>query len=197
MNRQSRVVLAILCFALASSVASAQKAEAKESTPEVYSGKIMALSGMLAGKPTDLAVVVGGYSRPFELERYQHIIEGKDGQSKLAETLGGEYDLGAYRLGTELALAIKLITVQETAIGRRLTLVGTRIPQGRELEGRLGPRDYRFVVITLNVDSKGSGEGSYIPSAKLRFNDKHLPEVEDYQTQPAAITKVKLEHSAR
>ena len=150
----------------------------------------MALSGLLAGKPTDLAVVVGRYSTPEELQEFEEVLSKPNGQSKLAEAISNAYDLGAYRIGTELALAIKIITLKESDKGKQIMLVGGRIPQGLEMQGKLSPRDYRFVVIKLDLDAKGNGEGSYIPSAKLRFNKEHILEVEDYQTQPAPVVNV-------
>jgi hypothetical protein len=150
----------------------------------------------LQGKPTDLVVVVGRACTPEELQSYAKIVSGPDGQAKLAEALGSAYDVGAYRLGTDLGLAVKLITIQPEKHGsRRITLVGTRIPQGLEMQGQLAARDYRFVVIQLRLKQDGSGEGWYYHSAKIRFSPQHLPEVEDYQTQPEAIKNIHPEHS--
>jgi hypothetical protein len=171
-----------------------QPAEQKAPAPEVYSAKIMALSGLLAGTPTDVAIVVGRPSTLAELQRYEQALSEKDGQGKLATALESAYDVGAYRLGMDLSLAIKIVTVQQTDKGRHFVLVGIRVPLGRELTGRRsGPRDYHFTVIELDVDASGKGSGSYIPAAKLRFNKNHVPEVEDYQTAPAAVTSVHAE----
>jgi hypothetical protein len=190
-HQLSRYVFVCCCvlFELASA-----NAEQKQHAPEVYAGKIMALSGLLTGKPTDLAVVIGRYSTAEELKKYEQLLSSPDGQSKLAETIGDGYDIGAYRIGTELALAIKIIAVKETDQGKQVMMVGGRIPQGLEMQGKLTPRDYRFVVVKLNLDAKGNGEGSYIPSAKLHFSKDHILEVEDYQTQPAPITNIRAVH---
>jgi hypothetical protein len=189
------LALASCLSAFTCSLITAQEKPAPQGPPpEVYSGKVMAVSGVLAGKPTDVAVVIGGYTQRENLQRYEQILHGKEGQARLAEALNNENDLGAYRLGTDLALAVKLITQEKTDKGRHVFLVGTRIPQGRELQGKLGPRDYRFVVIELNLNAAGNGSGSYVSSAKLRFNKEgHYPEVDDYQTLPANIENVKAE----
>jgi hypothetical protein len=158
--------------------------------PEVYSGRILATSGNLALVPTDLVVVIGRSSTPQELLHFEQLSRQKEGQGTLADSLSDSYDVGAYRLGMELALALKIITVQKTAKGREIQLIGIRIPQGREHEGKLGPQDYRFVVFKLTVDDKGNGEGQYYQSVKLRFNKNHLPEIDDYQGLPGAIVKV-------
>ena len=150
----------------------------------------MALSGLLAGKPTDLAIVIGRGSTAEELHKYEDILSKPDGQTVLADLIGNGYDIGAYRIGTELALAVRIIAIRDTEKGRQLFLVGGRIPQGLEHQGKFTPRDYRFTVIRLNVNAKGDGEGSYLPSAKLRFNKEHILEVEDYQTQPADVKNV-------
>jgi hypothetical protein len=171
-----------------------QKPTQKDPPPEVYSGKIIALSGLLAGKPTDLAVVIGRVSTPDELEHFEKLLDEHEGQGKLADELDKGYDIGAYRLAMDLALAIKIITVTKTEKGRQYFLVGTRIPQGRETEGKISPRDYRFVVIKLNLDEKGKGDGSYLSSVKLGFKN-HLPDVMDYQTHPANITNVHPDHN--
>src|SRR5262245_57561696 len=97
-------------------------AQQTQHAPEVYTGKIMALSGLLAGKPTDLAVVIGRASTDEELHKYEAILCKPDGQTLLADTIGNSYDIGAYRIGTELALAVKIITIRETEKGRQLFL---------------------------------------------------------------------------
>jgi hypothetical protein len=187
-RRRATWCIALLFFSAANGQ---QKPAQKEHEPEVYSGKIMALSGVLTGKPTDLAVVIGRYSTSEELLHYANLLSQPDGQTKLADAIDDAYDIGAYRIGMELALAIKIITARETEKGKQALLVGGRIPQGLQNQGRLGARDYRFVVIKLELDAKGNGEGSYLPSAKLRFNKNHMLEVEDYQTQPASIVNIR------
>lgn len=191
------VVLLACLFWVAGAVSAQTKTQEPPSkqghAPEVYTGTIMALSGLLAGRPTDLAVVMGRVSTPAELLRYHQTLDEKDGQKKLADALGNEYDLGAYRLGSELSLAVKIISSEKVGNTRHVVLVGVRIPQGLESQGQLTPRDYRFVMIKLNLDEKGNGEGEYLASVKLRFNKDNVPEVADYQTQPARVLEVKAQ----
>ncbi|HEY1263877.1 MAG TPA: hypothetical protein VGF06_10150 [Terriglobales bacterium] len=192
MRRNSRLIDFIICLAAAGIMRAQKATEPSGPPPEVYTGKILALSGPLAGHPTDLAVVIGRTSTAKELEQFESLQHEYEGQTKLADALTDAYDVGAYRLGTDLALAIKMVTVEKSEKGREYFLAGVRIPQGLEMQGKLSPRDYRFVVIKLKVDEKGKGEGQYLSSAKIRFKQNHQPEVEDYQTQPASITMVQM-----
>jgi hypothetical protein len=52
--------------------------------------------------------------------------------------------------------------------------------------------DYEFLVAELRIGADGQGEGKLFPAAKVTFDKgENTIEIENYQTQPVQLTKVK------
>lgn len=201
--RKSCFVLAVCCTAaivLSQAVAQQDTTAPPSTTPsqqafsapkpgmKAYAGKIMALSGEFAATPTDLWVKIYRYSTPEEVQKCEDLLAQKGGQEKLQDALRDANDVGAFRLGVAgNQYAIKVAVEQETKKGRRILLVAVR---HTALRPELSPVDYRFTMITLDLDDKGNGDGSYTSPAKIHFNKKHVLEVQDSKDGPANVNKV-------
>jgi VWFA-related protein len=155
--------------------------------PGIYSGKIIDTAGVFSSSPIELSVRIGHFTSTGELNRYEQILQ-KGGQEALAEALGNENEKGNYRFGLGLAYGAKIVVLQNAGKSPYVLLVGTRVkPKGSTL------RDYRFTAIKLTLDSKGSGDGVFYNSVKLRFTKKHELEIEDFGSKPDDIRQVQLE----
>ena len=155
--------------------------------PGIYSGKIIDTAGVFSSSPIELSVRIGHFTSTGELNRYEQILQ-KGGQDALAEALGNENEKGNYRFGLGLAYGAKIVLLQNAGKSPHVLLVGTRLkPKGSTL------RDYRFTAIKLTLNSKGSGDGVFYNSVKLRFTKKHELEIEDFGSKPDDIRQVQLE----
>ena len=202
-NKQSFFCLAIFCAAVlfvSHAVAQQDTTTPPSTTPQqqafsapkpgmkAYAGKIMALSGEFAATPTDLWVKVYRYSTPEEVQKCEDLLTEKGGQEKLQDALRDANDVGAFRLGVAgNQYAIKIAIEEQTKKGRRIRLLAVR---HTALRPEQSPVDYRFTMITLDLDDQGNGDGSYTSPAKIHFNKKHVLEVQDSKDGPANVNKV-------
>jgi len=173
--------------------AAADEGEVTAPGPATYSGKMMDVMGSGLSTPKDLLVRIFHYCSAEEMQQYEEMLSHKGGQKELVEAIHKHEEMGQFRVGTDLTYSIRLITWQATGKGRRILLVGNRytLPSA-DLRAR-DPRDYPFIVISLDIDAKDNGKGSHFEAARLRFNKKHQLEVEDYLAQPSTIVSLKRE----
>jgi VWFA-related protein len=155
--------------------------------PGTYSGQIIDTAGVFASSPIELSVRIGHFTPSSTLYRYELVLQ-KDGQDGLADALDNENEKGNYRFGLNLAYGAKIIVLQNSGKEPHVLLIGTRLKRRGSTA-----RDYRFMAIRLNLDSKGNGDGSFYNSVKLRFNKKHELEIEDFGSKPDDIRQVRLE----
>lgn len=160
--------------------------------PGVYAGTLMALSGLYAGHPTDFKIAIHSYNSTGQLNRYETIF-ARGGQDALVEALEKESERGNFRFGQGLANAVKIIVLQDTPKGQEL-LLAAPLPKR---PGVTAARDYRFSVIQFRINQSGRGEGTFINSARLRFNKKHQLEVDEYQSQPERLVDLKMEEPSK
>jgi VWFA-related protein len=155
--------------------------------PGIYSGKIIDTAGVFSSSPIELSVKIGHFSTTGELNRYEQVLQ-KGGQDALAEALANENEKGNYRFGLNLAYGAKIVVLQNSGKSPYVLLVGTRLKQKGSTS-----QDYRFTAIKLTLDSKGSGDGVFYNSVKLRFTKRHELEIEDFGSKPDDIRQVQLE----
>jgi len=143
---------------------------------------------------TPLQIRVGYYAPQEELQHYEEVLSHKKvGQEELVDLLHKHQTMGVLLVGSGLGTALSLITWEPTRKGFRLFMAGNRYTLRRDAVGGQNPRDFHFAAIILDIDAKGNGDGALYDGAKLRFNKKHMLEVDDYLGQPARILKVQLD----
>src|SRR5882757_7953269 len=135
--------------------------------PGTYSGQLVDTAGIFSSSPLDVSVKLDRFTTAGDLSRYERILQ-ESGQDALAEVLSNESVRGTYRFGLNLAYGLKIATLRESGKTPSIFLVGTRARQRAST-----PRDFRFTVIKLSLDSNGAGSGLFYNSVKLRFNKKH------------------------
>lgn len=158
--------------------------------PGVYSGKIIDTARVFPTSPMDVSVKIDRFNTTGELNRYETILE-KGGQEGLADALSDENEKGDFRFGLNLAFAVKIIALQNSGKTPCIWLVAPRV-KGR---GSIST-DYRFTVIKLTLDAKGTGEGLYYSTAKLRFNKQHELIIDDFGSKPDNVVQVRLDQPA-
>jgi VWFA-related protein len=158
--------------------------------PGIYSGKIVDTSGIFTGSFVEVSVKIDRFSTSEELNRYELILQN-GGQEALADALANANEKGNFRFGLNLAYGAKIIAIQNSGKAPYVIVVAPRAKSRGSTS-----RDYRFTVIKLTLDGKGTGESSFYSTAKLRFNKKHELEIEDFGSRPDSITHVLLDRPA-
>ena len=83
---------------------------------------------------------------------------------------------------------MKIVALQSSDKKPYILLVAPRVRRPTKYS-----REYRFTVIKLTLDGKGSGDGLFYNTAKLRFNKQHELVIEDFGSTPDAVEHVRLD----
>jgi len=158
--------------------------------PGIYSGKIVDTAGIFPTSPIDVSVKIDRINTTGELNRYESIL-AKGGQDALADALDQQNDEGNFRFGLDLIFGVKIVALQSSDKKPYILLVAPRVRRPTKYS-----REYRFTVIKLTLDAKGSGDGFFYNTAKLRFNKQHELIIEDFGSTPDAVEHVRLDQPA-
>jgi hypothetical protein len=113
------------------------------------------------------------------------------GQDALKRELD-DRDIGRFSLGTSVGVPIGAVLVDREGSDTRIRVFFTRNIGFGELRRGLRSVDYPFGYLELRLDQRGSGEGTIIPAAKLRFRGRDTIEVEDFGTFPGRLMGIRL-----
>ena len=113
------------------------------------------------------------------------------GAAALRKALAGVPAVGSVKLGTGTPTPARLALERRTDKGRLLTIVtDTPILQlGAGAAGAKPKEGYDFAIIDLQVDSKGAGEGTFAPAAKVTVKEGVFV-VEDYSGEVVKLAGV-------
>ena len=113
------------------------------------------------------------------------------GTAALRKALTGVAPTGSVRVGGGQATPTRLTIERPTDKGRLLTIVAdTPILQlGAGAAGAKPKEGYDFAIIDLQVDSKGAGEGTFAPAAKVTVKEGVFV-VEDYSGEIVKLAGV-------
>ena len=114
------------------------------------------------------------------------------GAAALRKALVGVAATGSVRLGAGAPTPTRLLIERPTDKGRLLTMVtdqpihflGAGVPGAPPKEG------YEFAVVDIEVDSKGAGEGTLAPAAKVSVKQGTVV-VDDYGAELVRLVGVK------
>jgi hypothetical protein len=137
---------------------------------------------------------INGRTPGSDVARYLSTLQ-ENGQEGLLRAVHNN-DLGTFSLGGQPSLRLNAVTVDEMGNGRqRIRAVMERWIGFGELRGGYRSVDYPFSYIEINLDPNGSGEGTFIPAAQIRFRNKNgqqQVEIEDFGTFPGRLMGVKM-----
>jgi hypothetical protein len=137
---------------------------------------------------------INGTTPGGEAARYLRTLQD-DGQEGLLRAVRNN-DLGTFSLGGQPALRLNAVTVDDLGGGRqRIRAVMQRWIGFGELRGGYRSVDYPFSYVEIILDRSGSGEGTFIPAAQIRFRNKNgqqQVEIEDFGTFPGRLMGIKM-----
>jgi hypothetical protein len=159
---------------------------------ETYTGTMVGVGGRL-----------GGVSRPFTLTIDRRTPDGdvtravailsEGGQNALLENVRKQR-LGRFSLSGQVGRELNFVTETTLPGGeRKIMILFERWMNLYELRAGARSTDYPFGYVELILDRNGRGTGTFIPAARIRFNNNQV-EVENFGTYPARLFGVRPRH---
>ncbi len=181
-------ILALLVVAIPSTSAKPKEGSAKK---EVYTGTIVFFGGRLSGQTTTFTLTLDRTASGDDFDRHLDVLKSK-GQDGVLDAIRKERR-GTLQIGSELGQDLNVVRVAENDEGgKTITAAFGRWMKFAELRAGSRTVDYPFTYIELVMDSKGKGEGTFIPVARLDFNKKkNAVEVENFGAFPAKLMGVR------
>lgn len=135
---------------------------------------------------------IKGTSPDSQVQRLEQIYD-RGGQTALFDALNEAPELGRFAFTGTVGLPVTAVWTEQTENGTKLTAVFPRWIGFGEL--RYGRRsvDYPFSYVEIMFDrNERTGEGTFIPAARLRFRGGNDIEVEDFGTFPGRLMGVQM-----
>lgn len=173
-------LLGALCLVAASA------ATAMAQSRQYVQGQVVGIGGQRAGLNRPFSLTVNNYSSPDDVERLNAALRS-GGQDELLRVLS-KLDAGRVSIGNNVGVKANAVIATPTAEGgTKLTVLYER--NVAIFEVRYGARsaDYRFGYAEIYLDARGRGQGTFIPSAKVKLEGNNNWVVEDFGEFPARL----------
>src|ERR1044071_1237572 len=171
-----------LLGALGVVAASAVEAAAQQ----VVQGQVIGIGGRRAGLNRPFKLIVNNYTSPDDVQQLNQALRS-GGQDELLRVLG-RLNAGRVALGENVGVrAHAVIATPQAEGGTKLTVLYVRDVAIFELRYGTRSADYRFGYAEIFLDARGRGQGTIIPSAKVRLEGDNNWVVEDFAEFPARL----------
>ncbi|HWS89709.1 MAG TPA: hypothetical protein VN282_22245 [Pyrinomonadaceae bacterium] len=178
--RKSRTffLLGVLCLVAASA--------AEAAAQQVVQGQVIGIGGRRAGLNRPFRLTVNNYSSPDDVVQLNQALRS-GGQEELLRALS-RLNAGRVAIGNNVGVrANAIIATPQAEGGTKLTVLYVRDVAIFELRYGTRSADYRFGYAEIYLDSRGRGEGTIIPSAKVKLEGDNTWVVEDFAEFPARL----------
>jgi hypothetical protein len=151
---------------------------------QTVTGTVVGISGRLAGRTLPFRLIVNNYTSADDAERLNAAL--RSGQDELLSSLS-TLDAGRVSLGNNVGVTANAVFATPAAEGgTKLTVLFQRNVGFYELRAGTRSSDYRFGYAEIYLDSRGRGEGTFIPAAKVKLEGNTWV-VEDFGAFPARL----------
>jgi hypothetical protein len=170
-------VLAAAALVLAGSAARAA---------EKFTGRILTGGTANIAPVLNCKISIDGYSTTQEIQDLVRIMN--EGGYQPFMTAFRESNKGTFQVigGRGLNVTIHATNSTTTDKGRRVRLFTERQSWDVDVQQRMSGR-YLFMVIELDIDAQGRGEGRIYPAAEIEFNSEGKIEMKSYDSAPKVI----------
>jgi hypothetical protein len=180
-----------LCGVLAGTLLVAAVPTSGQATGETFAATATVKTAGSAAASAPVTIVVDRKMSQSEADRYLAAFKS-GGASALRKALEGVPPTGSVTVGKGKPTPTRMTLERTTDKGRLLTIVadtpilhlGAGLPDAKSKEG------YDFAVVDIEVDSTGSGSGTFAPAAKVTVKQDAFV-VEDYGSDRLALAGVK------
>jgi hypothetical protein len=188
MKRRALFACLLCCVALAAGsrlTSHAKAGGAARAFAQYVQGTVVGISGRLAGRSRPFSLIINRYTSPDDIARLTAAMPR--GQDTLLDAVS-KLDAGRIAVGTGVGVPANVIISTPTAEGgTKITVLYQRTVNFYELRYGARSADYKFGYAEIYLNRNGTGEGTFIPAAKVRLRDGNTWEVEDFGEFPARL----------
>jgi hypothetical protein len=190
MNKKSPLNLLFLFCSIAglmlvSPVCNTQAQRRRESNQRIY-GTVIGIGGRFAGRSRPFTLIVNRYTSPNQVRELNDALQ-RGGQDALLNAIS-KMNAGRIQVGTGVGVPANVIIADPWGDGgTKLTVIYQRRINFYELRYGTRSEDYRFGYAEIFLNRNGTGQGTFIPAARVRLRDGNTWEVEDFGVFPARL----------
>jgi len=162
--------------------------EVSAQSTEEYDLTAVAVTGIAGGNVLRMTLTISSFTPDDEVRALARMLM-EEGPDEVVDALR-DVDRGDLRVTGRLPEEISFARSRPIEGGRRITVAMARPILMSELRNLTRSTDYQFGVIQFDVDENGSGEGTMIVAARVRFNQDGVLEIESYGYEPIRLTRV-------
>ncbi len=180
--RKTRIMflLGALCLVAASAASVAAQSR------QYVQGQVVGIGGRRAGLNRSFSLTVNNYSSPDDVQQLNQALRS-GGQDELMRVLS-KLNAGRISIGNNVGVTANAVIATPTAEGgTKLTVLYERNVNIFELRYGARSADYRFGYAEIFLDARGRGQGTFIPSAKVKLEGDNNWVVEDFGEFPARL----------
>lgn len=178
--RRKVFLLGALCLVAASAVPTLAQSK------QYVQGQVIGIGGRRAGLNRSFSLTVNQYTSPDDVEQLNRALRS-GGQDELLRVLS-KLNAGRVSIGNNVGVTANAVIATPSAEGgTKLTVLYERNVAIFELRYGTRSADYRFGFAEIYLDARGRGEGTFIPSAKVRLEADTNWVVEDFGEFPARL----------
>jgi hypothetical protein len=180
MRRRTFFLFGALCLVASSAVSVAAQSR------QYVQGQAIGIGGRRAGLNRPFNLTINNYTSPDDVQRLNEALRS-GGQEELLRVLS-RMNAGRIALGNNVGVTANAVIPTPTAEGgTKLTVLYERNVAIFELRYGTRSADYRFGYAEIYLDARGRGQGTFIPSAKVRLEGDNNWVVEDFAEFPARL----------
>jgi hypothetical protein len=181
------VLAAAAGTAIVAGTAPAAASAAASAHPDQFTGSLVnTVAGARFSQPFILSV--DHYAGGAEVQYLTGLLAEK-GPFSLRDELW-KHSAGYLRIGGRIGYPVAAVLSQETATGRKLTVVLNRPLSAFEVQYYARSSMYPFSVLELELDQNGEGHGTLIGAARMRMRGDTL-EIQSLGVQPLRLLAVR------
>ncbi|PWT92166.1 MAG: hypothetical protein C5B54_04000 [Acidobacteria bacterium] len=186
MKKGNSGLLILMSFLFVIAIGLAFVQSQQEKMNDVYAGTVVPKGG---GRPVSVKLYAQGVTSDTEAHALASTLKsgGQDALVKAMEKM----DNGRFAPPIGVGTRVAVVRIRKTEKGQRITMVTDRPITFPELWNSTRSTDYPFGIVQLDLDDKGSGEGTIIVAAKIKFTSDDTIEVESYSLGPHKIMSVR------
>ncbi len=179
-KRRTVILLGVLCLVAASA------APVWAQSRLHVQGQVIGIGGRRAGLNRPFTLTVNNYTSPDDVQQLNQALRS-GGQDELMRVLS-KLKAGRVAVGNNVGVTANAVIATPTAEGgTKLTVLYERNVAIFELRYGARSADYRFGYAEIYLDARGRGEGTFIPSAKVKLEGDNNWVVEDFGEFPARL----------
>jgi hypothetical protein len=180
MRRRTFFLLGALCLVASSAVSAAAQSR------QYVQGQVVGIGGRRAALNQPFKLIVNNYSSADDVQQLNQALRS-GGQDELMRVLS-RLNAGRVSIGNNVGVRANAVIATPTAEGgTKLTVLYERNVAIFELRYGTRSADYRFGYAEIYLDARGRGQGTFIPSAKVRLEGGNNWVVEDFAEFPARL----------